>query len=97
MQKTIIIKSRTNKRWTAEEDALFQTLLYLYYRDFQVISEQMNKSYNQVRSHYYNKVKKHSVVQKAYINAETNHIVGNEHTTQKQENIYQLIVFDCIK
>ncbi|CAL6046161.1 SANT/Myb_domain [Hexamita inflata] len=92
MQKTRIIKSRINKRWTAEEDILFQTLIDLYCRDFQVISEQMNKSYNQVRSHYYNQEKKHSMQK-----AEANHIISNEYTDKKQETPYKFIVFDFVK
>ncbi|CAL6102291.1 SANT/Myb_domain [Hexamita inflata] len=40
--------TKATKRWTAEEDQLFSALLDLYCRDFQAISEQMNKSYNQV-------------------------------------------------
>ncbi|CAL6102315.1 SANT/Myb_domain [Hexamita inflata] len=44
----------TNQRWTETEDIEFRKLLNRYQNDFMLIAERMNKSYNQVRSHYYN-------------------------------------------
>ncbi|CAL6050443.1 SANT/Myb_domain [Hexamita inflata] len=40
--------------WTESENALFFKLLSVYGKDFQQIAECMNKSYTQVRSHFYN-------------------------------------------
>ncbi|CAL6102295.1 Conserved_hypothetical protein [Hexamita inflata] len=40
--------------WTESENALFFELLSVYGKDFPQIAECMNKSYTQVRSHFYN-------------------------------------------
>ncbi|CAL6102367.1 SANT/Myb_domain [Hexamita inflata] len=42
------------KRWSEQENNLFFRLLQLYQKDFQYIAQQMDKTYTQVRSHYYN-------------------------------------------
>ncbi|CAL6023614.1 SANT/Myb_domain [Hexamita inflata] len=50
--------SRTN-RWTQEEQELFDRLIIEYQKDFKKISAAFgNRSYNQIRSHYYNSVYK---------------------------------------
>ncbi|CAL6102329.1 SANT/Myb_domain [Hexamita inflata] len=43
-----------HRRWTEEENDEFLHLIHVYYKDFQYIANEMNKTYNQVRSHYYN-------------------------------------------
>ncbi|CAL6046269.1 SANT/Myb_domain [Hexamita inflata] len=40
--------------WTEQENEQFFDLLKAYGKDFQQIAEYMNKSYIQVKSHYYN-------------------------------------------
>ncbi|CAL6046027.1 SANT/Myb_domain [Hexamita inflata] len=42
------------KRWSEQENSQFFRLLQLYQKDFQYIAQQMDKTYTQVRSHYYN-------------------------------------------
>ncbi|CAL6088917.1 SANT/Myb_domain [Hexamita inflata] len=42
------------RRWSEEENDDFLRLIHVYQKDFQYIANEMNKSYNQVRSHYYN-------------------------------------------
>ncbi|CAL6050489.1 SANT/Myb_domain [Hexamita inflata] len=79
-----------NHRWTAEEDYLFYKLLRLYNNDFQVISEQLNKSYNQVRSHYYNIEKKLSKQNESIRN-----LIFQSSSDQNQQP-YNLIVFDFV-
>ncbi|CAL6088898.1 SANT/Myb_domain [Hexamita inflata] len=78
-----------HQRWTAEEDKLFYKLLKLYNNDFQVISEQLNKSYNQVRSHYYNIEKKLSKLNQA----EQSSLQSNY---DQNKLVYNLIVFDFV-
>ncbi|CAL6050447.1 SANT/Myb_domain [Hexamita inflata] len=85
--------TKATKRWTAEEDQLFSALLDLYCRDFQAISEQMNKSYNQVRSHYYNLEKKHQMqkLRTKYVESQT------DDSNKDKKDAYQFIVFDSVK
>ncbi|CAL6046111.1 SANT/Myb_domain [Hexamita inflata] len=78
-----------HQRWTAEEDKLFYKLLKLYNNDFQAISEQLNKSYNQVRSHYYNIEKKLSKLNEA----EQSSVQSN---SDQNKQFYNLIVFDFV-
>ncbi|CAL6102335.1 SANT/Myb_domain [Hexamita inflata] len=42
------------KRWYDAENEEFARLLHIFKKDFNAISERMNKTYTQVRSHYYN-------------------------------------------
>ncbi|CAL6050397.1 SANT/Myb_domain [Hexamita inflata] len=42
------------KRWSESENKQFLFLLSVYQKDFEYIAQQMNKTYNQVRSHFYN-------------------------------------------
>ncbi|CAL6088870.1 SANT/Myb_domain [Hexamita inflata] len=77
-------------RWTAEEDYLFFKLLKLYNNDFQVISEQLNKSYNQVRSHNYNIEKKLSKLN------ESNLKLIFQPSVDQNQQFYNLIVFDFV-
>ncbi|CAL6050441.1 SANT/Myb_domain [Hexamita inflata] len=78
-----------HQRWTAEEDQLFYKLLKLYNNDFQVISEQLNKSYNQVRSHYYNIEKKLSKLNET----EQSSVQSN---SDQNKQFYNFIVFDFV-
>ncbi|CAL6046075.1 SANT/Myb_domain [Hexamita inflata] len=43
-----------HRRWSEEENDEFLHLIHVYQKDFQYIANEMNKTYNQVRSHYYN-------------------------------------------
>ncbi|CAL5992453.1 SANT/Myb_domain [Hexamita inflata] len=40
--------------WTEEENKQYLKLLHMYGKDFYQISLSMDKSYSQVRSHFYN-------------------------------------------
>ncbi|CAL6046031.1 SANT/Myb_domain [Hexamita inflata] len=42
------------KRWSDAENEEFVRLLHIFQKDFNAISERMNKTYTQIRSHYYN-------------------------------------------
>ncbi|CAL6088912.1 SANT/Myb_domain [Hexamita inflata] len=42
-----------HSRWSEEENSEFLHLIHVYQKDFQYIANEMNKTYNQVRSHYY--------------------------------------------
>ncbi|CAL6046091.1 SANT/Myb_domain [Hexamita inflata] len=85
----------TNQRWTETEDIEFRKLINRYQNDFMLIAERMDKSYNQVRSHYYN-------VQKRQRNLKTK-LISQENikTNQSKENLteskYKLIVFELIQ
>ncbi|CAL6097640.1 SANT/Myb_domain [Hexamita inflata] len=51
--------TRQTTRWTAEEETLFETLVDKYDRDFKKIQRAFaNRTYNQIRSHFYNGVYK---------------------------------------
>ncbi|CAL6116608.1 SANT/Myb_domain [Hexamita inflata] len=69
------------RRWSETEKEQFIHLIHVYQKDFQYIAQRMDKTYTQVRSHYYN------VNQKA----KTSRQVSMSHSPQK--NI-RLIVFD---
>ncbi|CAL6023858.1 SANT/Myb_domain [Hexamita inflata] len=50
--------SRTTQYWTDYEEQLFQTLFKQYQRKFKKYVPYFNRTYDQIRSHYYNMLKK---------------------------------------
>ncbi|CAL6046043.1 SANT/Myb_domain [Hexamita inflata] len=69
------------RRWSEEENDDFLRLIHIYQKDFQYIANEMNKTYNQVRSHYYN------------INSKTERTKQNKSPV----NELHLIVFEKLK
>ncbi|CAL6021660.1 Conserved_hypothetical protein [Hexamita inflata] len=48
-----------SSKWTEEEQKCFEHYLKLYHTDFRLIAELLpNRTYTQVRSHYYNQIKR---------------------------------------
>ncbi|CAL6021670.1 Conserved_hypothetical protein [Hexamita inflata] len=49
---------RISVKWTEDEQKCFEHYLKLYHTDFRLIAELLpNRTYTQVRSHYYNQIK----------------------------------------
>ncbi|CAL6102289.1 SANT/Myb_domain [Hexamita inflata] len=74
--------------WTESENALFFKLLSAYGKDFQQIAECMNKSYTQVRSHFYNIQVKESKAGKEE--------PKGQRTLQRNQQLH-FIVFDYVQ
>ncbi|CAL6102343.1 SANT/Myb_domain [Hexamita inflata] len=89
----------TNQRWTDAENHEFRRLFNKYPRDFMLIAERMNKSYNQVRSHYYNIQKRERDIKTNQNIAELKKSINIDKLRQLSiatEPEHQLIVFDLI-
>ncbi|CAL6088926.1 SANT/Myb_domain [Hexamita inflata] len=71
-----------HRRWSEEENDEFLHLIHVYQKDFQYIANEMNKTYNQVRSHYYN------------LNSKTERTQNRQ---QSNVNVLHLIVFEKLK
>ncbi|CAL6021428.1 SANT/Myb_domain [Hexamita inflata] len=55
--------TRQTTRWTADEETLFASLVEKYDRDFKRIQHAFaSRTYNQIRSHYYNGVYKQQYI-----------------------------------
>ncbi|CAL6088905.1 SANT/Myb_domain [Hexamita inflata] len=76
--------------WSEYENAQFFKLLNAYGKDFQQIAECMNKSYTQVRSHFYNIQVKQSKTLKEEPQ-EYRSLQKNQHLK------FHFIVFDYVK
>ncbi|CAL6046089.1 SANT/Myb_domain [Hexamita inflata] len=90
---------RTNQRWTEVENHEFRRLFNRYPRDFALIAEKMNKSYNQVRSHYYNIQKRERDIKSNQNIAELKKSLDTDKLRQlaiATEPEHELIVFDLI-
>ncbi|CAL6023592.1 Myb-like_DNA-binding domain-containing protein [Hexamita inflata] len=75
------MSKRQLTKWSEEEQQLFDQLLLQYKRNFKMIAQQIpNRSYNQVRSHYYNEVNKTGpkLVMVAQSQDNTNDIAEND-------------------
>ncbi|CAL5985175.1 SANT/Myb_domain [Hexamita inflata] len=58
-------------RWTADEEVLYQFLLKQYHCNFKEVSKHFpSRSYSQLRSHFYNLLRKESASKQ---NVETNY------------------------
>ncbi|CAL6037698.1 SANT/Myb_domain [Hexamita inflata] len=54
------MQKRDWNKWSKEEDQVFKQALKEFGKDFQAISDQLkDRSYRQVRSHYYNSLSLH--------------------------------------
>ncbi|CAL6046093.1 SANT/Myb_domain [Hexamita inflata] len=74
--------------WSEYENNKFFKLISVYGKDFQQIAECMNKSYTQVRSHFYNIQVKESKAAKEELE-EYRSLQNNQHL--------KFIVFDYVK
>ncbi|CAL6102317.1 SANT/Myb_domain [Hexamita inflata] len=91
----------TNQRWTDAENHEFRRLFSRYPRDFMLIAERMDKSYSQVRSHYYNIEKRervmkatlHMTVAKQSVNQDQ---FSHNQLMKSEPPTYSLIVFEQI-
>ncbi|CAL6044702.1 SANT/Myb_domain [Hexamita inflata] len=70
-----------SSKWTEKEQKCFEHYLKLYHTDFRLIAELLpNRTYTQVRSHYYNELKR-KLEQSNYI---------KEHITMEHDNVDSL-------
>ncbi|CAL6046055.1 SANT/Myb_domain [Hexamita inflata] len=89
----------TNQRWTEAENHEFRRLFNRYPRDFILIAERMGKSYNQVRSHYYNIQKRERDIKSNQNITELKKSLDTDKLGQlpiATEPEHELIVFDLI-
>ncbi|CAL6046103.1 SANT/Myb_domain [Hexamita inflata] len=88
-----------NHRWTEAENKEFSKLLKRYQKDFTLIAEKMDKSYSQVRSHYYNIQKKERDLKTSLNLAEfkKNYDIDQSIQRQSDQPIYQFIVFERVQ
>ncbi|CAL5984981.1 Myb-like_DNA-binding domain-containing protein [Hexamita inflata] len=55
------------QRWSQEDELLYETLLIQCERDFKLMAEHFpGRSYNQIRSHYYNMAKKSEEMDRSF-------------------------------
>ncbi|CAL6046053.1 SANT/Myb_domain [Hexamita inflata] len=87
----------TNQRWTEAENYEFIQQQKVYPRDFIQIAEKMNKSYSQVRSHFYNIEKKARDLKFNLNLAKIEKGLDQSGQSKQEQPKYQLIVFDYIK
>ncbi|CAL6082495.1 SANT/Myb_domain [Hexamita inflata] len=52
---------KSGQLWTENEVEQYQDLIEKYSTDFRQIAIEMNRTYSQIRSHYYNLQRKHNV------------------------------------
>ncbi|CAL6050421.1 Homeobox-like_domain superfamily [Hexamita inflata] len=87
----------TNQRWTEAENNEFKLQLKVYPGDFMQVAKKMNKSYSQVRSHFYNIEKKARDLKLNLNLAKIEKDLDKSMQSQSEQPKYQLIVFDFIK
>ncbi|CAL6083897.1 SANT/Myb_domain [Hexamita inflata] len=75
--------------WTEEDCKQFIILSKKYHNDFQQIADEMNRSYSQIRSHYYNLKRKPKVDGK-----DSNDKKGKAKQTQQEQ---PFIIFDDLQ
>ncbi|CAL6046109.1 SANT/Myb_domain [Hexamita inflata] len=81
---------KTGQVWTEEENIVFKDLIQKYHKDFRQVASEMNRTYTQVRSHYYNIQSKNST-------PESNNkkmFKDSQNNSQQTQNSSQYIVFD---
>ncbi|CAL6012737.1 SANT/Myb_domain [Hexamita inflata] len=77
-----------NQAWSEEDCQQFIVLMKQYHNDFKQIATEMNRTYSQIRSHYYNLLRKPKTEQKE----------KEQKTKPKkikpQQQLQQYIIFD---
>ncbi|CAL6046249.1 SANT/Myb_domain [Hexamita inflata] len=76
---------KNRQLWTENEVEQFRDLFEKYNTDFRQIAKEMNRTYNQIRSHYYNlqrkpnvralKINDQSLDQNLFVNSNENQLV----------------------
>ncbi|CAL5985404.1 Myb-like_DNA-binding domain-containing protein [Hexamita inflata] len=81
-------QSTTKAKWNYEEDEIFDQLCKKYKLNFRVVADHLpNRSYTQVRSHYYNKIKRKEAHIASNISSITLNCSPQYEIKKKQESI----------
>ncbi|CAL6102299.1 SANT/Myb_domain [Hexamita inflata] len=80
---------KTGQVWTEEDNIVFKDLIQKYHKDFRQVASEMNRTYTQVRSHYYNIQCKNSIQE-----SNKKQTFKDCQNSQQTQNGSQYIVFD---
>ncbi|CAL6082459.1 SANT/Myb_domain [Hexamita inflata] len=70
--------------WSEEEMNVFRDLIKKYHNDFRQIADEMNRSYSQIRSQYYNLHRKPTVRPKKQDKKQNKSLTSNDDKSQTQ-------------
>ncbi|CAL6064075.1 Myb-like_DNA-binding domain-containing protein [Hexamita inflata] len=83
-------QSTTKSKWNYDEEVIFDNLCKKYKLNFRTVADHFpNRSYTQVRSHYYNKIKRKEVHITQNISSITQNCSPQYEIKKKQEAIQE--------